>query len=159
MSSPHCVDEHPVLFPKNERLDGALRRGVVNRHVPVGQEHFELFLLIDAAVKPIRCFPRGRTVPSFARDDIGKMKVSKIKKSDVKRFYNKLADDRGMKASTVDSVHTVLHQIFEMAVDDDYIRSNPTNNVLRELKQSRCFETEKRRGLTMQEQELFLDFL
>lgn len=95
----------------------------------------------------------------FAWNDIGKMKVSKIKKSDVKRFYNKLADDRGLKASTIDSVHTVLHQVFEMAVDDDYIRSNPTNNVLRELKQSRCFETEKRRGLTMPEQELFLNFL
>lgn len=66
------------------------------------------------------------------------MKVSKIKKSDVKRFYNKLADDRGLKASTIDSVHTVLHQVFEMAVDDDYIRSNPTNS-LRSSKALRCF--------------------
>lgn len=46
-----------------------------------------------------------------------------------------------------------------MAVDDDYIRSNPSTNVLRELKQSHCFQTEKRRGLTKPEQDLFLEFL
>ena len=66
---------------------------------------------------------------------------------------------RGLKASTIDSIHTVLHQVLEIAVDDAYIRSNPSNNVLRELKQSHCFETEKRRGLTVAEQELFLNFL
>lgn len=54
---------------------------------------------------------------------------------------------------------TVLHQVLDMAVDDDYIRSNPSDNVLKELKQSHCFQTEKRRGLTVPEQELFLEFL
>lgn len=85
--------------------------------------------------------------------------ISSLKKSDVKRFYNRLADDRGLQPSTIDSIHTVLHQVLDMAVDDDYLRSNPSSNVLRELKQSHCFETEKRRGLTKPEQDLFLDFL
>lgn len=39
------------------------------------------------------------------------------------------------------------------------IRSNPTDNVLRELKKSHCFKNEKRRALTKPEQELFLDYL
>lgn len=60
MRSPHCVDEHPVLFSENERFDSALRRGVVNRHVSVSQEYPEVFLLIDAVVKPIRCFAAGK---------------------------------------------------------------------------------------------------
>ena len=46
-----------------------------------------------------------------------------------------------------------------MAVDDDYIRNNPSNNVLKELKQSHCFQTEKRRALIRPEQELFLNYL
>lgn len=46
-----------------------------------------------------------------------------------------------------------------MAVDDDYIRNNPSDNVLRELKQAHCFKTEKRRALTRPEQELFLSYL
>jgi len=30
--------------------------------------------------------------------------------------------------------------VFELAVDDNYIRSNPSDNVLRKLKQSHCFQ-------------------
>lgn len=56
-------------------------------------------------------------------------------------------------------MHTVLHQVLDMAVDDDYIRNNPSNNVLKELKQSHVFKTEKKRALTLPEQELLLNFL
>ena len=95
----------------------------------------------------------------FVRPNLGKARVSTVKKTDVKRFYNMLADERGLQASTIDSVHTVLHQVLDMAVDDAYLRVNPSNNVLKELKQSHAFKTEKRRGLTMPEQELLLDYL
>ena len=89
----------------------------------------------------------------------GRMLVKKVRKSDVKRFYNSLVDDKNLSAATIDGIHTVLHQVFDLAVDDHYIRSNPCDNVLRELKQSHVFKTEKRRGLTRQEQDLFLDYL
>ncbi len=95
----------------------------------------------------------------FVRPNLGKARVSTVKKTDVKRFYNMLADERGLQASTIDSVHTVLHQVLDMAVDDAYLRVNPSNNVLKELKRSHAFKTEKRRGLTMPEQELLLDYL
>ena len=95
----------------------------------------------------------------FVRPNFGKNRISKLKKTDVKRFYNQLADDRGLQASTIDSVHTVLHQILQMAVDDNYIRNNPSDGVLKELKQSHVFKTEKRRGLTKPEQELLLNYL
>ena len=96
---------------------------------------------------------------TFVRPNFGKQRIAALKKSDVKRFYNYLADERGLQASTIDSVHTVLHQVLDMAVDDDYIRSNPSDGVLKELKQSHIFKTEKRRGLTKPEQELLLNFL
>lgn len=95
----------------------------------------------------------------FVRPNLGKQRVSSLKKSDVKRFYNMLADERCLQASTIDNVHTVLHQVLDMAVDDSYLRVNPSNNVLKELKQSHIFKTEKRRGLTKAEQELLLNFL
>ena len=95
----------------------------------------------------------------FVRPNFGKMRLSSLRKSDVKRFYNTLFDERGLRVSTIDSVHTVLHQVLNMAVDDAYLRNNPSDNVLKELKQSHTFKTEKRRGLTRPEQELFLDFL
>ncbi len=96
---------------------------------------------------------------TFVRPNFGKLRISTLKKSDVKRFYNSLADDQCLQASTIDNIHTVLHQVLNMAVDDAYIRNNPSDNVLKELKQSHVFKTEKRRGLTMPEQELLLRFL
>ena len=95
----------------------------------------------------------------FVQPDFGKNRISKLKKSDVKRFYNLLADERGLKISTIDNIHTVLHQVLDMAVDDDYIRNNPSSNVLKELKQAHNFDTEKRKALTVEEQKLFLTFL
>ena len=89
----------------------------------------------------------------------GKQKISTLIKSDVKRFYNTLADERGLSIATIDVVHTVLHQVLEMAVDDFYIRRNPSDNVLKELKQAVAMKNEKRRALTKQEQNLFLDYL
>ena len=95
----------------------------------------------------------------FVWPNFGKSRISTLKKSDVKRFYNGLVDDRGLQASTIDGIHTVLHQVLQMAVDDNYIRSNPSDDVLRELKKSHIFKTEKRRGLTKPEQGLLLRYL
>jgi integrase len=96
---------------------------------------------------------------TFTRHVIGDKLVTKLKKSDIKRYYIYLADERGLKASTVDGVHTVLHQVLDMAVDDNYIRNNPSDRVLKELKQSYFAKSEKRMALTRAEQDLFLDFL
>lgn len=96
---------------------------------------------------------------TFVKSYLGDKKISTLKKSDVKRFYNYLADERGLKSSTIDSIHTVLHQILDIAVDDNFIRNNPTNNVLKELKKSHVFKEEKRRALTKAQQDLLLNFL
>ena len=96
---------------------------------------------------------------TFVRDTFGYKRISELKKSDVKRFYNTLIEDRGLKPNTLDNVHTVLHQVFEMAVDDDYIRSNPSSNVIREIKQAYGIKIERRKSLTLPEQKLFLDYL
>lgn len=96
---------------------------------------------------------------TYVAPTFGKERLSTLKKSDVKRFYNRLADDRGLKASMIDSIHTVLHQVLEMAVEDSYLRNNPSDNALKELKKSQLYRSEKRTGLTIQQQELFLDYL
>lgn len=97
---------------------------------------------------------------SYVRNSIiGGMRISEIKKSDIKRFYNYLVDQRHLKASTIDGIQNVLHQVLDMAVDDNYLRGNPSTNVLKELKKSHVFKSEKRRALTKPEQELFLNYM
>ena len=88
----------------------------------------------------------------------GRRKISSLVKSDVKRFYNTLADERELSMSTIDCIHTVLHQVLDMAVDDCYIRRNPADDALKELRLSHNRE-EKRRPLTLPEQTLFLNYL
>ncbi len=95
----------------------------------------------------------------FVRPTFGKLRISKVLKSDVKRFYNRLADEKILTIATIDNVHTVLHQVFDLAVDDGYIRINPSDGMLKELKQSHNFEVEKRKALTKDEEKLFIDFL
>ena len=95
----------------------------------------------------------------FVAPTFGKKRLSSLIKSDVKKFYNSLVEDKGLSVSTIDTVHNVLHQVLEMAADDCYIRRNPSDNVLKELKQAHALQHEKRRALTKPEQDLFLDFL
>ena len=97
---------------------------------------------------------------SYVRQTVfGKKKVSSIKKTDVKKYYNYLIDERGLKISTVDGIHNIIHQVFQLAVDDDYIRKNPSDNVLKEMKRSQDYLTEKKKALTIDQQNLFLSYL
>lgn len=139
----------------NDRFDGIKAEA---RYVTLN-ELFELWCQLKRGLKNNTFENYKYMYRTFVQPNFGKLRVSTLKKSDVKRFYNQLADDRGLQASTIDNIHTVLHQVLDMAVDDNYIRTNPSDNVLKELKQSHVFKTEKRRGLTVPEQELLLDFL
>ena len=94
----------------------------------------------------------------FCRDNIGQLKIVSLKCSDVRRFYNKLIDERCLKINTVDNIHTVLHQVLDLAVEDGYFRNNISDNALKESKQARNLFTEKRKALTVQKQDLFVDF-
>ena len=70
----------------------------------------------------------------FVQQTFGTKKVVRVVKSDVKRFYNNLVDEQHLKVSTIDNIHNVLHQVFQVAVDDNYIRANPCDKMLKELK-------------------------
>lgn len=64
-----------------------------------------------------------------------------------------------MKIAIVDNIHTVLHQVIDLAVEDGYLRIDISDNALKELKQVRNIFTEKRMALTVPEQNLFVEFL
>lgn len=95
----------------------------------------------------------------FVEPDFGNTKIDDLRKSDVRAFYNYLAETRSLKVSTVDSVHTVLHQVLELGVEDEYMRFNPSDGALKELKKARERDIMKRRALTVKEQEVFENYL
>ena len=95
----------------------------------------------------------------FVMNDFGNRKIKEIRKSDVRRYYNGIVDSKKMSVATLESIHTVLHQVFILAVEDGYIRINPSDLVLGDVKRSHNFETPKRHALTIPQQEAFVSYI
>ena len=95
----------------------------------------------------------------FVQPKFGKIKLTDLKRTDVREFYNYLSDERHIKVNSIDCIHTVLHQVLGIAVEDDLIRYNPADNALKELKRAHNSDDEKRRALTLEGQKIFEDFL
>lgn len=95
----------------------------------------------------------------FVKEEFGWKKLKEIRKSDVRRFYNGLLDAKRMKVNTLDSIHTVVHQLFNLAVDDLYIRVNPSDGVMGECKRAHNMDVPKRHALTIPQQEAFLRYV
>lgn len=68
------------------------------------------------------------------RNSIGTYKIGNVKYSDIKCFYLHLLKEEGLANASVKFIHNILRQIFQLAVRDGIIRSNPTNEVLSDIK-------------------------
>ena len=95
----------------------------------------------------------------FVKEELGCIKLREIKKSDVRRFYNDLVDTDKMAINTVEGLHTVLHQVFNQAVEDNYIRTNPSDRVMGDCKRVHNFQVPKRHALTIEEQNAFINYI
>ena len=76
----------------------------------------------------------------FVRDEIGMMKLKDIRKSDIRSYYNGIVRNGKMALNTLETIQNVLHQVFAVAVDDEYIRVNPTDGVLTAIKAAHQYE-------------------
>lgn len=93
-----------------------------------------------------------------AKSFIGKKQIASLKKSDVVKFYGDLIEKKGLALSTVDNgVHTVLHQVLKVAVDDDVIRKNPADGAMTDIKLNSKKKSPK--ALTPEEQDRFLEVI
>ena len=95
----------------------------------------------------------------FVAPDFGNTRITELKRSDVRAFYNTLSDEKHIRANTIDSLHTVLHQVLEIGVEDEYLRYNPSDNALKELKRAHSSDFERKKALTIPESNLFESFL
>ena len=95
----------------------------------------------------------------YVKDGFGKMKLKNVRKSDVRRFYNELHDKRSLSFNTIEIIHNVIHQVFSLAVDDEYIRNNPTDMALKDCKLAHNYQRPKRHALTIPEQTAFIEYI
>ena len=96
---------------------------------------------------------------NYVSDVIGKRRIGSIKYSDIKKFYNSLILEKKFKPNSMEIINTILHPVFTMAVRDGYIRVNPSDGVMAEIKKSHNWEKPKRHALTEEQQAKFIDFV
>ena len=97
----------------------------------------------------------------FVMDNFGSIKIQDIKKSDIREFYYSLisGSTRKMALNTLERIHEVLHQVFDLAVEDEYIRKNPSDKVMGELKRALNYDTPKRHALSQEQENAFMNYI
>lgn len=94
----------------------------------------------------------------YVRDSFGKKKIGEIKYSDVLYFYYHLINERKLQVNTLETIHTVLHPTFQLAVRDDIIRNNPSHGVMSEIKKKPGRNHGVRHALTVEQQRAFMNY-
>ncbi len=98
------------------------------------------------------------TYDRYVRKGFGKKRIEEVRYSDVLNFYQALLE-KGLAVSTVESVHSVLHPTFQMAVRDNVIRNNPTDHVMAEIKKKLTKRPVPKKALLIEQQRAFLNYL
>lgn len=158
---------HSIYAPTLEQLREMEEQIIVDKHDGIKadvkaltvNDCFKLWKELKRGVKDSTFQNYVYMYEMFVMPTFGKKRVVQVQRSDIKRFYNGLVDQKVLKISTVDNIHNVLHQVFQVAVDDNYIRQNPTDRMLKELRVAHGHEIEKRKALTLAQQELFFNYM
>lgn len=122
----------------------------------------ELFRLYISTKTKLKASTRTNYIymyEKYIQDVLGPKKVKDIKYSTVYSFYSGLIDNLGFKPNSMEIIHSILHPVFRLAVRDEYIRTNPTEGAMSEIKRAYDWEKPKRIALTIPEQEMLVDFL
>lgn len=123
----------------------------------------QLIQLYFSTLNSITNTTRDQYISSWTRyvkdSFLGSKKISKVRKSDILRFYNELVQERGLKLSTLGTVQVFLHPAFQLAVDDSLIRVNPCAGSLKALRGSSNAVESVPYVLTLTQQVALLDFL
>ena len=94
----------------------------------------------------------------FVKDSFGKKLIAEVKYSDVLFYYGHLIEEKNLQISTVDRIHTLLHPVFQLAVRDNIIRTNPTDGCMAVIKKRNSYARRERRALTIPQQKAFLQY-
>ena len=95
----------------------------------------------------------------FIRGGFGKKKIAAVKYSDVLQFYQHLLKEKEMQINTLETIHTVLHPTFQLAVRDNIIRVNPSDGVMAQIKKQPGKNHGVRHALTVEQQRAFIRYI
>lgn len=141
----------------NRDLDDGIKAQVENSATL--NELFQLYMSTKTKLKESTRTNYIYMYEKYVQDVLGSKKVKDIKYSTIYSFYSGLIDGLGFKPNSMEIIHSILHPVFRLAVRDEYIRMNPTEGAMSEIKRTYDWEKPKRIALTIPEQEMLIDFL
>lgn len=141
----------------NRDLDDGIKAQVENSATL--NELFQLYMTTKTKLKESTRTNYIYMYEKYVQDVLGSKKVKDIKYSTIYSFYSGLIDGLGFKPNSMEIIHSILHPVFRLAVRDEYIRMNPTEGAMSEIKRTYDWEKPKRIALTIPEQEMLIDFL
>lgn len=95
------------------------------------------------------------SVSLLKKESFGNSRVSDVKKSDAKRWLIKLQKD-GRSYNSICAIRNILKPAFQLAVDDNFIRTNPFSFKLNE---SVTNDSIKREAISKEDEQRFLAFI
>lgn len=150
----------PELREKEKKIHADLSDGILTTISKVTvNDMFELYMQGKTELKQSTRSNYNYMYNNYIRDEIGYRKLTTMKYSDILRFYISFIKEKGFKPNSMETIHTILHPIFTLAVRNGYIRTNPTDGAMAEIKKSHNWEKPKRHALTIEEQNAFIDFI
>ena len=131
---------------------------IVNYDVTLNQ-FWDNYIEHKVEIKPTTLTSYKLLYNKHVRNTIGTIKIVDIKYSTVKNFYNTLIFKKNMQISSVNGIQIILHPVFKIAVRDGILRSNPTDDVMKDIKRHNHWQTPKKHSLTVEEQGIFVDYI
>lgn len=121
-------------------------------------ECFEIYLGTKIKIKDITKVSYQKIWSYYVEDSIGKRRIGDLRYSDLVKYFGGLIQKEGLKQSSVKNVYLLVKPTLDMAVRDNLIKSNPSIGALDAVR-TREGISEKKRALTLEQQEVFLSFL
>ena len=90
---------------------------------------------------------------------LGGLKIGDVRYSDILQHYQYLMKEKELKIKTLGVVHAVVHQVFQFALRDNIIKSNPSDGVLADVKKIPGKKQETRHALTPEQQRVFMRYV
>ena len=141
---------------KRDQLDGI--DNYVAGHVTLN-EVFDRYMTLKTTMRRTTRANYELMYDAHVRNGFGERPIGSIKFSDVKQFYQQLVTEDHLMPNTIGTIHCCLHPTFDMAVRDDIIRKNPSDDVFTEMSKEIGKNKGIRHALSKEQQKNFMGFI
>lgn len=90
---------------------------------------------------------------------IGHKPIGTVRPTDIQKLYHAMVNEGGVRATTAQKAHSIIYQMFEIAVIDNVIRVNPSSHAFQDFRKTAELIPPQREPLTEEQQSRFVDYI